>query len=311
MNQQANHISKEAKIAVLLGGQSKERDVSLTTGKAIAKALMDLGYSNVHQIDPSEIPNFYEQYWDVVFIALHGAWGEDGGVQKILQDHHIAFTGSRAESSALAMSKFDSKVVFKQHDIPTLPFLISTAADDFDTWKQHVTTTLTYPIIGKPDCEGSSIGMEIVKNQAQLYDAFTRTHSFGQRVLWENYLTDGIDLTVGILLGEALPVVEIRPKNGIYDYAAKYTKGMTDYYCPARINQALAEKIQNYALQAFTAIGCRSWGRVDFIWKDEQVYCLEINTIPGMTPTSLVPMAAKEKGLAFEALVEAIVLDAI
>lgn len=303
-------MTKDDKIAVLLGGASKERDISLATGNAVAKALRNSGYTNVHEIDPSEIPGFLDQHWDRVFIALHGEGGEDGEMQRKLEDKNLPYTGTRSEASALAMSKFESKKVFEQNEIPTLPSIVSEKEQGFDAFQNEVHQKLTYPIIGKPDCEGSSIGMEIVRDAADLEAAYENTHQFGKRVLWENFLEGGIDLTVGILHGDPLPVIEIRPKEGLYDYDAKYTKGKTDYYCPARIDEPLKEKVQTFAKNAFESLGCRSWGRVDFIWKNDKVYCLEVNTVPGMTATSLVPQAAKQNGLSFEELVEAILMDA-
>ncbi|MCB0272454.1 MAG: D-alanine--D-alanine ligase [Bdellovibrionales bacterium] len=302
-------IDHNSKIAVLLGGASKERDISLTTGKAVANGLRERGYTNVHEIDPSEMPLFWQQHWDVAFVALHGAGGEDGEIQKVLEEAKIPYTGSRSDASRLSMSKYKSKEVFEKNNIPTLSFVVTHALQDEKLAFKKV-SSLKFPVIGKPDVEGSSIGMEIVKDENQWKDAFNKTHSFGEKVIWEPYLEGGVDLTVGILNDKALPVIEIRPKSGIYDYESKYTQGKTDYYCPARIDEKLTKKVQDYAIKAFHVLGCRSWGRVDFIWKDNQVHCLEVNTVPGMTPTSLVPKAAKQESIDFADLVEMILLDA-
>lgn len=303
-------MDQNSKIAVLLGGSSKERDVSLTSGKSVATALRDQGYRNVHEVDPQDVPDYYQQHWDAVFIALHGEGGEDGTVQKILTNQKIAFTGSDEPSSTLAMSKVESKKVFLAQNIPTLPFVASHKDQPVEEVLAEIDAHLSFPIIGKPDTEGSSIGMSVVQCRQDVKDAFDAVHQFGDTVLWENFINEGVDLTVAVVKKDALPVVEIVPKQGLYDYDAKYTKGMTDYYCPARISEELTKKVQAYALQAFDALGCRSWGRVDFLLYEDELYCLEVNTIPGMTPTSLVPMAAKEKGWSFEVLVETILLDA-
>lgn len=301
-------MNKNDKIAVLLGGSSKEREISIRTGRAVAHALKNLHYTNVHEIDPSEVPDFYTQHWDMVFMALHGEGGEDGTYQKVLAERNIPCTGSDAASSFLSLSKLKSKEVFVQNNIPTLAFLGSHREEDALEVKTRVAQTLTFPIIGKPDLEGSSLGMKVVSDPSAFTEAFVHVHSFGENVLWENFQSEGVDLTVAILGDDALPVVEIRPKEGLYDYDAKYTQGRTDYFCPARISDALTKKVQDLALQAFQALGCSGWGRVDFLLVGDDLFCLEINTVPGMTPTSLVPMAAKENGMSFETLVERIML---
>lgn len=302
-------MQKNMKVAVALGGDSREREISLKTGQAVAQGLRQRGFSNLHEIDTKDHPEFYKQAWDAVFVALHGPGGEDGSLQCELEQRNISFTGSGSKSSKLAMSKYDSKCVFQQNKIPTLPFFRTDDLWDVLKVQGLVAEHLTYPIIAKPDQEGSSIGLEIVQDPSQLPGALKRLQNVCSVVLWENYLEDGVDLTVGILDGQPLPVIEIRPKQGWYDYDAKYTQGMTEYICPARIDTAFAKQVQSLAVKAFEALGCRSWGRVDFMWKGSDLYCLEVNTVPGMTPTSLVPMAAQETDISFEALVERILID--
>jgi len=304
-------LEKHAKVAVAMGGNSREREISLKTGRAIAKGLRQRGFSNLIEVDTQAHPTFYNEDWDAVFIALHGPGGEDGTLQSALEQRGIAFTGSGSRSSALAMSKYESKQIFAKNNIPTLPFFRTQNQWDGQEIQNMIEGSLTYPVIAKPDQEGSSIGLEIIESASELGDALKRLQKFSQIVLWEGYMQQGVDLTVGILNEKALPVIEIRPKEGWYDFDAKYTQGMTEYICPARIDQGLTRRVQDLAVQAFQALACRSWGRVDFIWKDNQVHCLEVNTVPGMTPTSLVPMAAAQNDISFDHLVERILMDAM
>jgi len=304
-------VRKDIKVAVAFGGQSRERDISILTGQAIVSGLRQGGFSNVQGIDTKANPKFYEDNWDIVFIALHGPGGEDGTLQKELEKRRIPFTGSGSKSSKLAMSKYESKLAFEKHGIPTLPFFYTKDMRDTRSIQDKIKTHLTYPVIAKPDKEGSSIGLEIIRHDDQLPAAIARLCDLTDMVLWENYIEGGIDLTVGILNQKALPVIEIRPLQGWYDYQAKYTKGMTEYHCPARIGDAFTKKVQALALKAFEVLGCRSWGRVDFLHQGEALYCLEVNTVPGMTPTSLVPMAAAELDIDFNQLVRAILTDAV
>jgi D-alanine-D-alanine ligase len=305
------HINKQDQLVVFLGGHSQERDVSLRTGQAIAQALSRKGYTQVLQVDPKDnMDDFSPATCKAAFIALHGKGGEDGEIQRFLTQAGVPYTGTQVHGSRLSMSKAQSKKAFVEAQVPTLPWVVSHSHQTPASFEAACLEKLTLPIIGKPDTEGSSIGMQIVHDRKDLKDAFTAAHSFDGEVVWEPFLTGGIDLTVAILQGRALPVVEIRPKSGLYDFEAKYTSGKTDYHCPARIDPEIAQAISDQAVLAFAAVSGRSWGRVDFMIKDRQWYCLEVNTVPGMTPTSLVPMAAKEAGIDFDDLVETILLDA-
>jgi D-alanine-D-alanine ligase len=298
---------KNKQIGVLLGGLSGEREISLRTGSAVVTALQESGYRAV-AIDAGR--DLDEQLRsarvEVAFIALHGRYGEDGCVQGLLEMLGIPYTGSGVLASALAMDKHLTKQILLQHELPTPGYVVCRQGDDFE---QLAKTFKHYPLVVKPNAEGSTLGMTIARNREQLRDGLNEALEYDSTLLVEEFI-DGIEVTVGVLCGKALPMIQIVPKSGFYDYTAKYTAGQTEYILPAPLPAVLYQRIQQVALDACRAIGCRGAARVDFMVRDRECYCLEINTIPGMTETSLLPKAAAEAGMSFSQLVLAILEDA-
>ena len=325
------------KIAVLLGGTSAEREVSLASGLAVVRALRERGHEvaavdtargyvapadegtllpeGVHAEPPSDLASVLTpealaaipalRDADVAFLALHGGEGEDGTLQAFLQLRGIKYTGTGPLGSGIAMDKDISKRLLRDAEVPTLPWRIARAPDfayDADTIEDLV----GYPLIVKPSKQGSSVGLYIVEEAGQLEAAVQAAGKFDDEVMIERFVR-GQELTVGVLGDQPLPPVEIRPKKGIYDYEAKYTSGMTEYLCPAPLSQELTNQVQSYALRAFRVLKLRGYARIDFILAKEHLYCLEANTLPGMTATSLLPKAAAAAGMSFPELCERIV----
>ncbi len=299
-------------IGVLMGGMSAERDISLKTGTAICNALQSLGY-RTQGIDVGRniCTVLAENPIDTAFIALHGRYGEDGSIQGLLELLQIPYTGSGVLASALAMNKPASKKMFCWHGLPTPDFMLvdSSRTDDRRLLKDTL-ERLQLPCIVKPAEEGSTIGVSIVHKAEQLSAALTAAAAYGNTIIVEAYIS-GRELTVGVLNSEPLPLIEIKPRSGFYDYSAKYTKGETDYIVSPDIDQETAQEMQRLALRACSALGCRGACRADFILSGQGTpYVLEINTIPGMTETSLLPMAAKAAGISFSELIEQILSGA-
>jgi len=322
-------------IALLLGGTSPEREVSLSSGKSILKALYDLSY-NVKVFDPAyginqpkDQTKFFESkpftqisnrnYVELInstlfddvniaFIALHGKWGEDGTIQSLLELRGIKYTGSNILASALAMDKCMSKVMFQHFDVNTPKwFLIRKGDTDYQLVKEKIKKFFGYPCIVKPNDQGSTVGLTICRGDIEVENAIELAHRFSSIALVEEYIA-GREVTVGILGQQVLPVLEIKPKKGFYDYESKYTPGMSEYEVPANIPQKVAENLQRQALLAFNSVGCSNYARVDFrLSNDNRSYCLEVNTLPGMTNTSLVPKMAKAVGIEFEELIDRII----
>lgn len=275
-----------------MGGVSKEREISLRTGTAISVALKGMGY-NVIDIDVGldVVDQIKKAAIDVAFIALHGKYGEDGTIQALLELLNIPYTGSGVLASAVAMDKVicnrlvhDLVVDAREAKIPEIPF--------------------SYPIVVKPSREGSTIGMSIVKDKTGLRPALELAAKSDWKVILEEYV-NGREVTVGIIDGDPLPTIEIAPKSGFYDYQSKYTKGATEYIVPARISKHCEEMLMDWTKKVFDGLTCSGCARADYIVRDdESAVFLEINTIPGMTETSLVPKAAKFKGIEFSELVE-------
>ncbi len=282
-------------VAVLLGGPSAEREVSLRSGKAVAEAFRQRG-NQVVLVDPKdrilEIPSSV----DAAFLALHGEFGEDGEVQALLEADGIPYTGCNSEISRIAIDKVLSKERFDDERVPTPKW---TQAESPEAAFPEF---LKLPLIVKPTCQGSTIGLEIVKERSQWGAALERAFEHGPVQLVEE-MVDARELTVGILSDRALPVVEIRPNEGIYDYKNKYTKGACRYFCPAELTQDETEIVQDAAFRAFKSVGGGPYSRVDVMLAgDGTPYVLEVNTLPGMTETSLLPMAAAEVGMSFSDL---------
>jgi len=303
-------ISKRKRIAVLMGGQSSERKISLRTGQAILKALQEKGYQAFPIDVGSDIAfRLKEEKVDIAFIALHGRLGEDGTIQGLLEVMGIPYTGSGVMASALSMNKVMSKKVFGFHEIPTPEFCYCDVAA-LKGKKIDKCCTIGFPMVVKPVEEGSTIGITIVRKKNELAGAVKKASAFGDTLLFERFIR-GREVTVGVLDGRPLPVIEIAPREGFYDYHAKYTKGFTEYILPARLKKRNYARVQELGVKAYQALGCEGAARVDFmVDEEERPYCLEVNTVPGMTETSLIPKAAKAVGIDFNELVETMLLGA-
>lgn len=300
---------KKAPIAVLYGGNSAEREVSLNSGKAIAQGLEQAGF-NVVLMDTKETPltALVTQNIKRAFIALHGRGGEDGCLQGALESLGIAYTGSNVLGSALSMDKVRSKQIFSACNIPTAAFAVVTKAgfSQLDIEKQL--NALGGKVMVKPAHEGSSIGMAMADSPEKLHNALVEAFGFDGDVLVEAWI-DGPEYTVAILGDEALPAIHMETPREFYDYEAKYQSNSTQYHCPCGLSEDEEDKIKALSLQAFKATGASGWGRVDLMQDSKGHWqLLEVNTVPGMTQTSLVPKAAKVHGLTFSELVERIVL---
>ena len=287
------------KVAVLLGGRSAEREISLLSGNAVLAALKRRGV-DAHAFDPAEQPleNLRTQGFQRAHIALHGRYGEDGTVQGALELMDIPYTGSGVLASALAMDKWRTKLIWQAVGVPTPRYVLLEATSNFAA----VARTLGLPLIVKPAREGSTIGLTKVTAAADLPEAWRRAVQHDALVLAEEFIA-GQELTAAILGDAALPLVRIQPAVELYDYQAKYFSDATKYFCPSGLPAAQEAAIQAQALKAYRIIGCQGWGRVDVMLnKSGQPYLLEVNTSPGMTGHSLVPMAAKQAGISFDEL---------
>jgi D-alanine-D-alanine ligase len=336
-------------IIVLTGGTSAERNVALASGRAIAKALRESGHT-VKVVDPAfganqpdeekifgkdtaiggefPTPGELKSYStrkvidcinsslfdniDIVFLGLHGKFGEDGKIQSLLEMRGVKYTGSGVTSSAMAMDKNISKMIFQYFEIPTPRWLMinKNVSGEVQKIDESIKLRMGYPAVIKPNDEGSTVGLSIVQpdvEDVQLDKALEIAFEYTDKVMAEQYI-DGRELTVAILGDEALPVVEIKPRHGFYDYVHKYTRGFTDYFCPADLPEKLAKDIQAKALLAHNSLCCKVYSRVDFRLNSKNEYlCLEVNTLPGMTELSLVPKAASAVGMKFGDLLNKII----
>ncbi|HEX8695113.1 MAG TPA: D-alanine--D-alanine ligase [Longimicrobium sp.] len=328
-------------IAVLMGGTSAEREVSLASGLGIVKALRERGHQvwtvdtargfvaperegdllpeGVHAAPPDDVEGALApialadveqvRQADVAFLALHGGAGEDGTVQALLELMGVRYTGTGPLGSGVAMDKDISKRLLRDAQVPTLPWRVA-RAPDFRYDADIIEDLIGYPTVVKPSRQGSSVGLTVVREPDALEAAVREAARYDSEVMIERYAR-GRELTVGILGDQALPPVEIRPKKGLYDYESKYTPGMTEYFCPAPLDEELTAQMQAYALRAFKVLKLRGYARVDFILAKEQLFCLEANTLPGMTATSLLPKAALAAGIEYPELCERIVRLAV
>jgi len=308
----------EKKIGVLMGGASAEREVSLNGGTAVFNALQHKGYS-VAAIDVGHdiCQVLLREEIEIAFLVLHGGYGENGAIQGLLEVMGVPYTGSAVLASALAMDKESAKKIFLYHRIPVPPFVVisderlgkRSEAETQDSRRLPVPFDL--PWVVKPATEGSSIGVSIVREEASLAPALDEAMKFGERVIIERYVP-GKEIQVGILNAAVLGAVEIRPKIEFYSYEAKYTPGLTEYILPPDMDVGLLRKAENTALSAHLALGCKGATRVDLVVDPEGIpYVLEVNTIPGMTETSLLPKIARLTGLGFPELVEEILREAL
>lgn len=296
------------KVAVMFGGKSAEREVSLRSGTAVLTALQAAGV-DAFAFDPKDQPlQALEQSGAArVFIVLHGRGGEDGSMQGALQQLGLPYTGSKVLGSALAMDKIRCKWLFQAQQLPTAPFAV---VHSNDTDFAGLLASLGGKVMVKPANEGSSIGMSAASTADELQQAIAQALKYDTEILVERWI-NGREFTVAILNGQVLPVVEMRTPRAFYDYEAKYQANSTEYLCPAPLSAEQTTAMQDSALKAFNAVGASGWGRVDIMLdNDGQHYLLEVNTVPGMTEKSLVPMAAKAAGLSFQQLVLAILSQA-
>ena len=301
-------------IVVLCGGSSSERVVSLDSGKSVYDSLISHGESALLLDIQLNNPRVWSsEYWlqtvpkmtedgkvDIVFLALHGGDGEDGHIQSFFDSIQIKYTGSGMLASALAMDKHKSKILFQAKNILTPKWEMTTQCD-------FQLRNIDFPVVVKPNAEGSSLGLTIVKNNNQLKDALKKAFLYDEKVLIEQYIL-GRELTVSIIGDDVFPVVEILPDGAFYDYDSKYLSDLTEYSVPADISLDISTKIQKLALQAFQVLDCTVYGRVDFRMNSEgELFCLEVNTLPGLTSHSLLPKSAKADGRSFFQMISQII----
>jgi D-alanine-D-alanine ligase len=285
------------KIAVLMGGPSAEREVSLRSGAAVANGLREAGY-DVVEVDVKSRKLRLPKDVDAAFIALHGEFGEDGQIQALLEERGIPYTGSGPAASKNSFDKVISKRIFVENNIPT---------PKYEVLRKGGKRTLPLPAVVKPASQGSSIGVHRVFVESEWDSSVNEAFSYGDELIVEEYIK-GRELTVGVVGEDAMPVIEIAAPDDWYSYEAKYTKGQTKYFVPAPIDESTALMCQKLALQTFKALGCRGMGRVDIRMNDQGgLFVLELNNIPGFTETSLLPKAAAQSGLNFAALCDRIV----
>jgi D-alanine-D-alanine ligase len=326
-------------IALLVGGTSPERQVSKASSKSIYIALTELGY-NVKVFDPglgvdqlANIDDYFavedkgvlndENYVklvasplfdniDAVFIGLHGKWGEDGALQSLLELRGIKYTGSSILASAVAMDKIYSKIMFRHFGVLTPNWIdLEKGNYNLSDIKSLIKEKIFYPCIVKPNDSGSTIGLSKCKAESEIDSAVVEAFKYSSKILIEEFIP-GRELTVAVIKNKTYPVLEIIPHSGFYDYESKYTPGMTDYIVPADIPDELSQYLQKQALLAFKALGCKTYSRVDFrVNEKSEAYVLEVNNLPGMTSTSLVPKMAKCAGLSFNELIDIILKDAL
>lgn len=292
--------AQHGKVAVLYGGRSAEREISLKSGAAVLDALLKNGV-DAHLFDPAkqDLHKLLEDGFKRAFIALHGRFGEDGTMQGALELMNIPYTGSGVLASALAMDKWRSKLVWQAAGLPVPAYEMLDATSDLTA----IAERLGLPLFIKPANEGSSVGISKVKITGDMQAAYTAAAKHDKLVIAETFIGGG-EYTVAILGNQALPVIKIEPANEFYDYEAKYLRNDTRYLCPSGLSQEKETEMQQLALQGFALIGGAGWGRVDFLMDEAgHPYLLEINTVPGMTDHSLVPMAARQAGINFEQLV--------
>ena len=288
------------KVAVLMGGASAEREVSLNSGQAVLDGLLRRGV-DAHAVDittAKDIVGFYQDNYERAFIVLHGRGGEDGQIQGALQTLGIPYTGSGVMGSAIAMDKYRTKLMWEGGGQPTPAYQLLRNSGDLE-----LAAELGFPLMVKPANEGSSIGMSRVTTESQLDKAWRVAREYDPIVIAEQWIT-GSEYTVAILGRDALPVIRLETPNEFYDYAAKYQSDETGYHIPSGLDSVKEQQAQALALEAFDAVGASGWGRVDMMIDEAGgVWLIEINTVPGMTDHSLVPMAAKAQGISFDELV--------
>lgn len=314
MQKVENDINKNAKIAVLCGGLSTEKEISMRSGKGCFEALQRLGYKNAEMVvvDEDIALKLKNGKYDYAFNALHGKFGEDGCIQGILEILHIPYTGCGVMASSLCMNKeFTKRILSTNPDIIMAKSAFVQKGDDIF----EKTKDLKYPLFVKPVSEGSSFGMTKVDRKEDLKQAYDLAVQYNSDVLIEKFI-DGFFVTVGVLTDAktgknfATEILEIRPKTEWYDFEAKYTSGMSEFICPSSLSKDVSDKVKEISVKAFETAGCSGVSRVDFMMKDDIPYLLEINTSPGMTATSDLPAQAKAMGISYDELVQIILNSA-
>lgn len=300
--------------AILMGGRSLEREVSLRSGRRVSTALKARGYEVAEiDVDQSLIENLKKANPDIVYIALHGKYGEDGSIQEVLEIMGIPYTGPGVYSNILGIDKVMTKHVLRQANIATARFHALSAGAFKDMGASSTLPSIIkdfgMPLVVKPSAQGSALGLKIVERQEDLATALLAALSYDDKVLIEEYI-EGTEIAVSVIGNDepvALPIVEIIPHKDWFDFEARYTMGMSDYYVPARLDEQITDEILATALDIYSLFKCKGLSRIDMILKGGTPYVLELNTSPGLTETSLLPMAAKAYGLEFEDLVEKII----
>ena len=289
-------------VVVLMGGVSGEREISLESGKAVAGGLRSAGLQVAEVVvTDRRLSAMSDVRCDIAFIALHGRFGEDGGVQAILESQDIPYTGSGVAASMRAMDKALSKGIFQARGIPTPAYEVINGSPDSPSPKE-LGEKLLFPLVVKPAREGSSLGVNLAHDVEELVGAIEVAHEFGRVSIVEKY-AKGRELTVGILEERTLPIIELKPKRPFFDFAAKYEDGLTEYVVEPDLPGGVCAEVEETAMKAFRALGCTGFGRVDMILSESnEPLVLEVNTIPGFTRHSLVPMAAKAAGIGFPGL---------
>jgi len=302
-------IKNYGKVMVLMGGWSAEREVSLNGGSAVLQALKNQGI-DCFAVDIKKdkvISQISDSNYDVAFNMLHGRGGEDGVVQALLELNSKPYTGSGVLASALTMDKIKTKQLLEGVGLPTPAFAILTGDSDFD----YVASSIGLPLVVKPALEGSSVGMSIVEESSELYDAYVTASAYCCSVMAEAYI-DGKEYTATVIGSRVLPIIRLDTPRKFYDYVAKYEANDTNYFCPCGLDEAKETQLKNLVLSVFNATGATGWGRVDlFIDQQDKPWIIEINTVPGMTDHSLVPKAASAEGIDFEQLVLMILNEAL
>jgi len=304
-------MKKKITLALLSGGNSPEREVSINSGNQVYEALDKEKYDVLRYDPKTDIPRLVTdaRRIDAALIILHGPYGEDGTIQGLLDLLDIPYQGSGVIGSAVAMNKLVSKQLYSQFGVPTPSYLSINKKDTIDP--DTLVSRFGFPVVIKPNECGSSVGLSIVKSKEQLMGAFENAFAHDHTVMVEEYI-DGLELTAGVMGNDALeafPVIEIIPDDTreFFDYVAKYTAGVTQEICPARIDDALTEKAQTLAKMAHSALACKGYSRTDMILREKEIFVLETNTIPGMTATSLLPQAAKVGGYSFPQLLDKLI----
>ena len=299
-------MKKPNKIAVLMGGPGEEREISLKSGKAILLALEAIGYDVLDVTLENTLGDIISdlQSVDLVFLGLHGSIGENGTIQGFLESLGIKYTGSDPLSSAICMDKNISKIIARGSKVNTPDWKIVTRDQNLSEDNSE------FPLVTKPNDQGSTVGLTIVHDETELGPALNLAFNYSSSVLVEQFI-EGRELTVTLIGGKALPICEVIPSHELYDYECKYSSGMSKYICPAQIDLDLTERIQEITERLFSVLKCRHYSRADFrLDHEDNLWFLEMNTLPGMTDTSLAPMAAKAAGLSFNDLIDRIVLKA-